>query len=187
MQQINFVLLSNFIFCLVCLVPPLFCAVYLNKLCGKLQFFFTYGKFCNRAAWIKILRFFTHQFRLNLSRVKANENRMWGEQYENFTLLQLRSQGGRGDTAPHWPEKSAKYPVFSTLRLIFALKTKIAPPPPQWYLRWDLVKNLIWYGPEKLGLSVDEDLFFGDHLILAEKQSQFRWRPFFFEITWTWA
>ena len=29
---------------------------------------------------------------------------------------------------PHWPEEYSKYPVFSILGLIFALKTKIAPP-----------------------------------------------------------
>ena len=36
----------------------------------------------------------------------------------------------------------------------------------------DLVKNLIWCGPQKLSLSLDKDLFFpffGDHLNLDRK------------------
>ena len=41
--------LGRIIFCLHCQVPPMFSAVYLDKLCGKLQLFFTYKKFCNRS------------------------------------------------------------------------------------------------------------------------------------------
>ena len=83
---------------------------------------------------------------------------------------------------PHWREKYAKYPVFiPLLRPIFALKTKIAPPRVLWEeVWWEEIWNLKWYGPEKLFLSLDEDLFFYETTwIWTEKPFQFRWSPFF--------
>ena len=67
--------------------------------------------------------------------------------------------------------------VFLALwKLIFALKTKIAPPKGNWD------ENLRWCGVEKEGLSVHEDLFFYLEItcIWTEKPSQIRWKPFCF-------
>ena len=72
-------------------------------------------------------------------------------------------------TPPPIGLKSMQNTTFLTLlRPIFALKTKIAP---HWHWRWELIRDLMWFPPEKLGFSLLEELFsFGDHLKLEKKK-----------------
>ena len=74
----------------------------------------------------------------------------------------------------HWPEEYAKYPVFSSFEADFC--TKNGNSPPQWYWRWELVKDLMWFRifTRKTGFQPCWRPFFW-----TEKPSQVLWRPFF--------
>ena len=87
----------------------------------------------------------------------------------HFERIQSSSvaRGGRGDIAPPIGLKSMQNTLLLALvRPIFALKTKIAS---HWLWQWELVKDLMWFRPEKLGFSLAEDLFFGNQLNLDTK------------------
>ena len=92
----------------------------------------------------------------------------------------------------HWPEKYAKYHVFSVFEA-----DENSPP---WNWPSEVVKELLWFGPWarkleflfflphlKLVRKTDwRPFFFGDHLISAKKTVPNLVKTFFLVITWFW-
>ena len=85
-----------------------------------------------------------------------------------------RGGGANGAINPPIGPKSRQNSMFLTvLRLIYALKAKIAPPK---IVRWEV----------EVGVSAHENFsfFFEITWFWTETRSEFRWRPFFFFFFW---
>ena len=112
-----------------------------------------------------------------------------------YSKLYSSSVAREGGSSPsHWPEKYAKYQVFSAFKDDFCSNNENSDPP-QWDWRWEDVKNLLWFRPEKWSFFLSgphlklirktdwiwvKIFFFWDHLISAEKNVSILVKTFFF-------
>ena len=126
----------------------------------------------NRWCWQKFKSLIFNNTSVQLIKNVWDENLTWHKEF--WLWVSSVDRGAGGSSPPHWPEKYAKWHVFSAFEADFFSKHENSLPEGIWW-------------PSCEGFAViraEEPLNFR---FRPKNPSQFWWGPFFLEITCFWA